>query len=136
MKTTLLATLIALGTLDQASAQPRDTLPARVAERQIELFNRRDLDGFMALYAEDAEVLQLPSGRPVLQGKAAIRAHYAPMFSGPRLPKIRVAPRVVDGWFVLDHEYWHDEPGERDHAVWMYEIRGGLIRRAWTVKTN
>lgn len=138
MRTTLLTALVALGTLSYASAQPnaRDTLPERVAARQIALFNRRDLEGFMALYSEDAEVIQLPSGRTILNGKAAIRAHYAPMFGGPRLPRIRVAPRVIDGWFVLEHEHWDDKPGNKDHAVWMYEIRAGLIRRAWTVKTN
>ena len=134
MTKTLLALLITLPAFSVAAAQSSDTLPARVAERQIEKFNRRDLEGFMALYADDAIVAEFPSGKVHLQGKAAIRAHYAPAFQGTASPPIRVEPRVVDGAFVLDNERWDDQPGEKDHAVWMYEIRGGLIQRAWAVR--
>ena len=133
---------LALGVLGALLAQPAlaqahaDTLPVRVAERQIEAANRRDLDGFMALYADDAVVAEFPSGKPLWQRKAAIRERYATMFQSmpPGFPPIRVEPRVVDGAFVLDYEVWDAAPGQRNHAVWMYEIRGGLIRRAWTVR--
>jgi uncharacterized protein (TIGR02246 family) len=113
-----------------------DTLPARVAERQIEAFNRRDLEGFMALYAEDAVVTEFPSGRVLWRGKGAIRQRYADMFRTlpSNFPPVRVEPRIVDGGFVIDHEVWDAKPGERNHATWMYEIRGGLIRKAWTVR--
>lgn len=128
----LAAILVPAPALAQA---PADTLPVRVAERQIETFNRRDLDGFMALYADDATVLEFPSGKPIALGKAAIRERYAGMFrSTPDFPPVRVEPRVVDGPFVLEYEVWDARPGERNHAIWMYEIRGGLIRKAWTVR--
>jgi hypothetical protein len=118
-----------------AAAQPADTLPVRVAERQIETFNRRDIDGFMALYAEEAVVAEFPSGTVVARGKAAIRERYAGMFRslGPDFPPVRVDQRVVDGPFVLDDETWDAAPGQRNRAIWMYDIRGGLILRAWTV---
>lgn len=119
--------LVALGS--------NDTLPVRVAEKQIETFNRRDLDGFMALYAEDAVVAEFPSGKVLWQGKTAIRERYAGLMS-QAMPPVRVEPRVVDGAFVLDYEVWDAKPGERGHATWMYEIKGGLIRRAWTVRPN
>jgi len=116
------------------AAQSSDTLPIRVAEKQIETFNRKDLDGFMALYADDATVMEFPSSKVLAQGKAAIRQRYEPMFKAATTPPVRVEPRVVDGAFVLDYERWAAKPGERNHAVWMYDIRGGLIRKAWTVK--
>ena len=130
----ILAALAGLGA--RLAAQAPDTLPARVAERQIEAFNQRDLDGFMALYADGAVVAEFPSGKPLWEGKAAIRERYGTMFRTlpPGFPPVRVVPRVVDGSFVLDYEVWDAKPGERNHAIWMYEIRGGLIRRAWTVR--
>ncbi len=134
---TLLPVLLALGaTPPTVVAQAhRDTLPIRVAERQIETFNHRDLDGFMALYADDATVMEFPSGNPIAVGKAAIRERYAGMFrSMAQLPPVRVEPRIVDGPFVFEYERWDAAPGERNHAIWMYEIRGGLIRKAWTVR--
>lgn len=111
-----------------------DTMPRRVAEAQIEAFNRRDLDGFMLLYAEDAVVAEFPSGKVLWQGKAAIRERYGSMFKAGNLPTVRVPSRVVDGVFVVDYEEWDAKPGEPGHATWMYEIRGGLIRRGWTVR--
>ena len=113
---------------------PPDTLPVRVAETQIETFNRRDLEGFMALYADDAVVAEFPSGKILCQGKAAIRERYAAALKAPNAPRVRVSTRVVDGAFVVDYEEWDAKPGERNHATWMYEIRGGLIRRGWTVR--
>ena len=111
-----------------------DTLPARVAETQIETFNRRDLEGFMALYADDAVVAEFPSGKILGRGKAAIRQRFAGMFKADNIPAVRVPTRVVDGAFVVDYEVWDAKPGERNHSTWMYEIRGGLIRRSWTVR--
>lgn len=128
-----LALLLAVPAPLLAQAQP-DTLPIEVAKRQIETFNRHDLDGFMALYADDASIAEFPSGKVLTVGKAAIRERYAPVFKGATVPTVRVDPRVVDGVFVVDQERWEGRPGQRNTAVWMYEIRGGLIRKAWTVR--
>jgi uncharacterized protein (TIGR02246 family) len=116
------------------TAQTTDTLPAQVATKQIDAFNRRDLDGFMALYAEDAVVAEFPSGKILWAGKPAIREGYAGMFKANTTPPVRVPTRVVDGAFVVDYEEWDAKAEERNHATWMYEIRGGLIRRGWTVR--
>ena len=115
---------------------PADSLSLQVAERQIDAFNRRDLDAFMALYADDAVVMEFPSGAVIAAGKAAIRERYAGLLRTrpAEAPTVRVEPRVVDGGFVLDYERWDAPPGQRAHAIWMYEIRNGLIRRAWTVR--
>ena len=86
-----------------ASAQPNDTTPKWIAERQIEAFNRRDIDGFMALYAEDAVVAEFPSGKVLMTGKAEIRKHYSAMLKANDIPPVRVEPRVVNGAFVVDN---------------------------------
>ena len=127
-----IALLIALAPIRILAAQTADTLPVHVAERQISTFKRKDLDGFMALYADDAVLYEFPSGKVLAQGKAAIRERYAPIFK-TKLPVVRVEPRIVNGSFVAEHERWTAKPGERNQAVWMYEIRGGLIRRVWMV---
>jgi hypothetical protein len=129
------AALAAHGATTASAQAVSDTLPLRVAERQIEAFNRRDIDGFMALYADDAVVMEFPSGTVIARGKSAIRDRYARMMQAPaQLPEVRVEPRVVNGAFVFENEVWDAKPGERNQAVWMYEIRGGLIRKAWTVR--
>jgi len=117
-----------------AAQAATDTLPLRVAEKQIAAFNARNLDAFMALWADEAVVAEFPSGKVMWPGKAAIRAAFTPMFADAGSPVVRVEPRVVNGAFVVDNEVWDAKPGERNSAVWMYDIRGGLIRRGWTVR--
>ena len=131
----LLAIGLAVGA-SAARAQQADTLPIRVAERQIAAFNRKDLDGVMALFADDATMAEFPSGKIGSPNKAAIRARIETIMKSMTkdFPVVRVDPRVVDGAFVMDRETWNAAPGQRDHAIWMYEIRGGLIRRAWTIR--
>ncbi len=131
---TLLAGLLAALTSTAAAQASSDTLPLAVATRQIEAFNRRDLDAFMALWADSAVVAEFPSGRVLWQGKITIRERFAGVMKAPGAPVVDVEPRIVNGAFVADHERWPAPPGARNSAVWMYEIRGGLIRRAWTVR--
>jgi hypothetical protein len=48
---------------------------------------------------------------------------------------VAVEARISDGAFVVDREHITD-PGEqrRDHATWIYQVSGGLIRRAWVLR--
>lgn len=124
--------LLAFATAPLAAQAPADTLPLQVAIRQIDAFNRRDLDAFMALWADSASISVFPSGATMVEGKAAVRARFAALMK-TSLPTVRVEPRIVQGAFVADQERWDGPPGARNSAVWMYEIRGGLIRKAWTV---
>lgn len=124
---------VLVAALAATTIAPSDTTPVAVAIRQIDTFNARDLDGFMALYADDATVTEFPSGKLLWSGKAAIRERYRALMK-ENLPPIRVEPRVVDGSFVVDLEVWAAKPGERNKATWMYDIRGGLIRRVWMVR--
>lgn len=136
MRRCLLTALLLLSTSAGAAAQTAvsDTVPVRVAERQIEAFNRKDLDGMMALFAESATMAEFPSGRVIAATKGAIRERFASLLASPTVPVIAVDPRVVQGAFVFELEKWDAKPGERNQAIWMYEIRGGLILRAWTVR--
>lgn len=119
-----------------AAQAAADTTVLAVAQRQISAFNARDIDAFMALYADDAVVSEFPANTVVSRGKAAIRERYAGMFASlPRdFPPVVVMSRIVQGSFLVEDERWNAPPGERNQAVWMYEIRGGLIRRAWAVR--
>ena len=129
----LFVTLLTAAPSIAAAQAPSDTLPLRVAEKQIEAFNRRDLNAVMVLWADDATVSEFPTGK-ALWTKAALRDRFATILKSPGVPVVRVVPRVVNGVFVVDNEVWEGPPSARNSAVWMYEIRGGLIRRGWTVR--
>jgi len=54
--------------------------------------------------------------------------------SMPEPMEILIDARIVDGPFVIDREVFRTASGSApDPVVWMYEVRGGEIVRAWMV---
>jgi hypothetical protein len=50
---------------------------------QLELYNRRDLESFVALFTDNATLEDLQTSSILAQGKAAIRARYEERFKTP-----------------------------------------------------
>jgi steroid delta-isomerase-like uncharacterized protein len=73
------------------------------AERYGEAWNTQDLDGILAMHAEDGSFrLHIPGGEPV-EGRAAIREAFAGFLT--QLPDIRFEPRRLlagPGFWVLE----------------------------------
>ena len=47
-----------------------------VVQRQLDAYNRRDLDAFAATYSEDVVVFRIPALEPALTGKAQLAEFY------------------------------------------------------------
>ena len=102
-----------------------------VVQRQLDAYNRRDLDGWLGTYAEDAQQFEFPATL-LANGHAQIRARSAPRFTEPNL-HARLIKRSVMGNMVIDHEdvtrTFPEGPGHIE-LVCIYEVRDGLIRNA------
>ena len=111
-----------------------DTDPASVVQRQLEAYNARDLDGLMAIYADDAAMYEHPD-KLLAQGTAALRERFAARFREPNL-HAALLHRIVAGALVLDHERvtrtFPEGPGEVE-LVMTYEVQAGRIVRAWII---
>jgi putative hydrolase of HD superfamily len=108
----------------------------RVVQAQVDAFNRRDVDAFMAAYAPDAIHWAFPSDT-TFAGAARIRAHYTELFSDPDAARLHatVRKRMVRGPYVIDEEYIVGLPADDPHvSVIIYEVVDGLIRNAWFVE--
>jgi hypothetical protein len=105
----------------------------RVVQAQVDAFNRRDVDAFMATYAADAIHWEYPADT-VFAGAPRIRAHYAELFSDPDAAGLHaeVRERIVKGRFVIDEENVRGLPGDDPHvSVIIYEVVDGRIQNAW-----
>lgn len=103
-------------------------LPVR---RQLEAYNARDLDGFVACYADDVRVYRPPASEPVLVGKAALAEHYAKhRFNLPGL-HAELRARMVLGSKVVDHERISGVREAPFEVAAVYEVADGLIRAVW-----
>lgn len=112
-----------------------DTItPEMVAQQQLDAYNARDIEAFMATYADDARIFEHPSTL-LVEGAAAVRERYAARFQEPNL-YARLLHRIVVGNKVIDHELvtrtFPDGTGTSE-LVMIYEIENGKIARAWTI---
>jgi hypothetical protein len=106
--------------------------PVEVAvQRQLDAYNARDLERFVAQYTDDVRVFRPPAPEPVLSGKAAFAEHYARnRFNLPEL-HARLVNRIVSGNIVVDQEHVTGVPGGAMDAVAVYEVVEGRIRTVW-----
>jgi hypothetical protein len=106
-------------------------LPEDPVQRQLEAYNARDLERFVAEYADDVQVFRPPASEPVLSGKQAFGAHYAKnRFTLPNL-HARVVNRMVSGDVVVDHEEVTGIGDAPVHAIAVYKVVDGRIRTVW-----
>jgi heme-degrading monooxygenase HmoA len=98
-----------------------------IAERWLACFAARDLDGLVALYADDATHTSPKIATRQIRGKIAMRAWWAGAFE--RLPALRYEPTSItadDRRAIV--EYIRRVPGDPDMAIAeTFDIENGLI---------
>ena len=113
------------------NAHAQEIDPVKVAQTQLDFYNQQDLNGFVSVFAEDAEVyFNLGDSAATLIGKPAIKARYGEMFQTYPNNKSTLIGRMVQGNFVFDHE-WIDTGSSEFKIVAIYEVESGLIQRCW-----
>jgi hypothetical protein len=103
--------------------------PEAVVQRQLDAYNARDLEAWLATYAEDAQQFEHPA-KLVATGHAEMRARAAQRFTEPNL-HARLIQRSVMGQVVIDHEEvtrtFPEGPG-RVELVCIYQVHDGKIQ--------
>lgn len=110
--------------------------PAEVVQEQVDAYNARDIEAFLATYAEDIEVFDHPDTL-TMSGHVQMREIYTGLFD--RIPDLNAAitNRITIGKFVIDQEKVTGLPGNRTlDAVAIYEVDDCKIRRVWFVKDS
>jgi hypothetical protein len=113
---------------DTADHPDADTVVAR----QLDAYNARDIDAFMATWHDDAQYFEHPS-KLLANGAAEIRARHVIRFQeaelfGRLLGRFSVGNMVVDQEVVTRR---FPEGRGRVDVIAMYEVAGGKIARAW-----
>lgn len=110
---------------------PNHLSPETIVQRQLNAYNAKDLDAWLATYAEDAKQFAL-GGELLAAGHAAIRARTAPRFTEPNL-FAKLLSRTVIGNVVIDHEEvtrtFPEGPGHVE-LVCIYQVAHGKIQSA------
>lgn len=113
-----------------------DTLKTESAEelvqRQLEAYNARDIDAFMATYTEDIVINNFPETL-IYKGQEAMRKRYKTMFEETSDLFCEIKKRIVLANKVIDHEYVRKN-GNYISVVAIYEITNGLISKVTFVR--
>lgn len=104
---------------------------AELAQRQLDAYNRADVDAFCACYDDDVAVLDA-DGVETLRGMAAFRERYAAMFSRFDGVHAELAGRLACGAHAVDHERWSRVDAQTGEAssgevLARYTVRDGKI---------
>jgi hypothetical protein len=103
--------------------------PPEIVQAQVEAYNRRDLDGFLSFYADDAQIFDYPD-RLLMSGKDAMREGYRKLFEPAPQLHAAILHRIAFDRFVIDQEkVTGRQDGVTIEAVAIYEVRDGRIVR-------
>ena len=101
-----------------------------VVQEQLEAYNARDLDRFVATYSDQVRIYRLPATEPAVSGKAQLTEVYRKRFSSPSL-HADILARIVLGNKVIDHERVRGIKEVPVEAVAVYEVESDLIQTVW-----
>lgn len=103
----------------------------RVVQQQLDAYNARDLEAWLATYKDDAEQYLLHGGL-LASGHDAIRNRMADRFNDPALQAEIVSRTVMDN-IVVDHEFvtrMFPDGLATVEMICIYEVQAGLIIKA------
>lgn len=105
--------------------------PQALVQLQLDAYNARDLERFVACYSEQIKVFRPPAVEPALAGKAAFAEFYATQrFNRPGL-HAQLVQRMVLGRRVIDHERITGVGDQPLEMAVVYEVVDGAIETVW-----
>lgn len=101
--------------------------PAKIVQKQLDAYNARDIDAFMATYSNDITLINFPN-KELLKGQEKMRISYASYFETTPDLNCKIKNRIVIGNKVIDEEYITAN-GQNFSAVAIYEVENGKISK-------
>ena len=124
----ILLSACATTTTTQYSGSPtasRNTSLEAIIDAQLAAYDRRDVEGFLSYYSEDAKLFDHPN-QLTESGKEQLRTRYQRSFSNKNVRAV-IVKRIVFDRFVIDHQRLTGHPDGLIEAVAVYEIKDGKI---------
>ena len=103
-----------------------------LVQRQLDAYNRHDIDAFLDCFSDDVRMYELGEDSPFVDGTAAARETYGPLFASSPDLHAELVNRIVNEDVGIDHEHvvgmGDDEPMR---CVAIYRIREDRIASVW-----
>lgn len=103
-----------------------------VIDRQIDAYNRQDIEEFIDCYSNDIQVYMLESSKKLTEGKEQLKAVMKASFEAKPKAETLVESRIKQNNLVIDVEtILGHEDGKIIRSVAIYEITDGKISKLW-----
>jgi hypothetical protein len=106
--------------------------PEKIVQEQLEAYNRHDVEAFLKTYSAEIKLYEFPD-KELSSGLDAMRKTYGKLFEREPDRKAKIARRIVQGDYVIDHEEVSGG-GRKFTAVAIYRVKDGKIAAVWFVK--
>ncbi|MBM7661930.1 hypothetical protein JOC85_002737 [Bacillus mesophilus] len=108
--------------------------PEELAQKQLDAYNKQDIEAFISVYSEDVLVREFPSNKVMLSGMEEFKNRYAQLFINNPNQHAALNSRIVKDHIVIDHEHVTGRAnGIEAEAVAIYEIVNDKIKHVWFV---
>lgn len=117
-----------------ASAGGEVRTPAEAVQAQLDAYNARDIDAFVAVYSEDVKIFNHPNHLR-FEGRAELRRRYGPFFENTPDLHVDLTSRMVLGDTVIDDEAGTSN-GKNWHAIAIFhvDLETGEIDKVWFIQ--
>ena len=115
--------------LNQAKLIP--VSPEILVQQQLNAYNNRNIEAFLAPYSDTVKIYDLYSGKLLMSGKDAMRKSYNAMFTITKELHCEIVNRIVEGNTVIDQESVSTGDKNRLKAAAIYKIEGDKIARVY-----
>jgi hypothetical protein len=124
--------LLAQATKNTETKRP-DYTPISVVKQQVDAYNARDIEAFLAPYADSVKIYLFPA-KLVSTGKEAMRRTYSQLFS--KAPKLHceITGRLVQDNTVIDNEHITGLGGKPMDGIAIFQIEAGKIAKVYFVE--
>lgn len=98
--------------------------PAEIVQKQLEAYNKRDIEAFLAVFDENAALYNLGESTPIAEGKTQLRKLYQELFdASPQLYSTVIQRTLFDNK-VIDYERIVGRKGatEAIEIIAIYEV--------------
>lgn len=116
----------------QLSFSKEENAPEIIVQKQVEAYNNKDIDVFLATYSDDIEIYNFPNIL-TMKGKNEMREVYSEMFDTIKELHCEIKKRIIINNKVIDHEFVKFDDGF-SNVVAIYEIKNYKISKVTFVR--
>lgn len=123
-------------TVFTSSITAQEMTPEEVVQKQLETYNKRDIDGFMSTMDEDVTFHNFSDSRLTMKGFAACRTFYSELFEASPKLHSTILTRTVFGNKIIDHESITGRNGNDEvlELVLIYEVKNEKITKVTVLR--